>query len=78
MRHSTGQFTALDDSIADTVKQAQLNLKIYARTRELFGADGSAYGYSFEKAREQATLDVTGEFATDDVEVAKSKSTESS
>jgi hypothetical protein len=64
MSNSNGKFTTLDHSIAVTVKQAQLNRKIEARTRELFGVDGSAYGYSLEEAREQALLDVMGETAT--------------
>lgn len=68
MSESTGKFAVLDDSIADTVKQAQLNSKIEARTRELFGMDGSAYGYSREEAREQATLEVLGEPDSEDVE----------
>lgn len=57
---STGLFAALDRSIADTAKQAQLDTKIFARMRELMRENGLAYDYSEEKALEQAMLEVTG------------------
>ncbi len=60
MRDSVEQFIELENSIADTVQQAQQELRINARTQELLRVDGAAYGYSPEKAREQATLDVMG------------------
>lgn len=60
MKDSTGQFAALDRSIADTAEQTQLSSKIYARMRELMRKNGLAYGYSEEEALEQATLEVTG------------------
>ena len=60
MKDSTGQFAALDRSIADTAEQTQLDSKIYTRMRELMRKNGLAYGYSEEEALEQATLEVTG------------------
>ena len=66
MSESTGQFRTLDDSIADRIRQARLDRRIEARTRELFGTDGSKYGNSREEAREQATLDVMAEAAQKD------------
>jgi hypothetical protein len=60
VKDSTGQFAALDRSIADTAKQTRLDARIYARMRELMRKNGLAYGYSEEDALEQATLEVTG------------------
>ena len=60
VKDSTGQFAALDRSIADTARQTQLDAKIYTRMRELMRRNGLAYGYSEEEALEQATLEVTG------------------
>ena len=60
VKDSANQFIELEISIAETVQQAQRNPKIYARAQELLRVDGSTYGYSEEKAREQATLDVMG------------------
>ena len=60
MNDSVDQFTELENSIAETVQQTQQEQKIYARAQELLHVDGSTYGYSQEKAREQATLEVLG------------------
>ena len=60
MIYSGDQFIELENSIAETVQQAQQKLKIDARTQELLRVNGSAYDYSQGKAREQATLEVTG------------------
>ena len=60
MTDSDDQFIELENSIDDTVRQAQQELRINTRTQELLRVDGAAYSYSPEKAREQATLDVKG------------------
>ena len=60
MTDSTGQFAALDRSIADTAKKTKLDTRIYERVRELMRKNGLAYGYSEEDALEQATLELTG------------------
>ena len=51
---------SLDDSLAESARLAKLDIEIDARTRELFGTDGSEFGYSREEAREQAKLEVLG------------------
>ena len=60
MSDSVDQFIELENSIAETVQEAQQKQRIYARAQELLRVDGANYGYSQEKAREQATLDVMG------------------
>ena len=63
MKKFDEQIITLEKSIAETVQRAQDKLKIGARTQELLRADGSAYNYSSEKARQQATIDVLGTYA---------------
>lgn len=60
MSDSCEQFSELENSIAETVRQAQQKLRINARTQELLREDGATYKYSSEQAREQATIDVLG------------------
>ena len=60
MNESTDLFAALDRSIEDTAERAQLESRIYRRVRSLMREHGLAYGYSREKALEQATLEITG------------------
>lgn len=60
MSDSCEQFSELENSIAETVRQAQQKLRINARTQELLRVDGATYNYSSEQAREQATIDVLG------------------
>lgn len=63
MSESTDQFDALDRSIADTASQVKISTRIHTRMRELLRENGLAYGYSQEKALEQATLEITGAHA---------------
>lgn len=58
MRDSNDLFAALDRSIADLVKRAQLDTKIYARVRALMREHGLKYGYSKDEALEQAISEV--------------------
>ena len=60
MSDTKGQFVALDRSIANTASQVKLSTKIQARMRELMRENGLSYGYSQEKALEQATIELTG------------------
>ena len=61
---------SLDDSLAESARLAKLDVEIDARTRELFGTDGSEFGYSREEAREQAKAEVLGGCETTDWEDA--------
>lgn len=63
MSDSDDIFGALDRSIADMVKRTQLDTKIYARVRALMRENGLTYGYSEDKAYEQAALEVRGGIA---------------
>lgn len=60
MSDSCELFGELENSIAETVRQAQQELRIKARTQELLRVDGPAYNYSSEQARQQATIEVLG------------------
>ena len=60
MNESTGQFAALDRSIADTARQTKLDTRIYARVRQLMRENGLSYDYNEEEALEQAKLEVAG------------------
>ena len=51
-------FAALDRSVADTVKRAQLETEIYTRVRALMREHGLNYGYGEDDALEQAKLEV--------------------
>ena len=46
---------SLDDSLAESARLAKLDIEIDARTRELFGTDGSEFGYSREEANARLT-----------------------
>jgi G:T-mismatch repair DNA endonuclease (very short patch repair protein) len=60
MSDSNDLFSALDRSIAEMVKRAQLDTKICARVRTLMRENGLTYGYSEDEALEQAIFEVTG------------------
>jgi hypothetical protein len=61
MTDALNHVITLDDSIADTVRQTRLTLRINARTQELLRDNAAAYDYSPDKAREQAIADVSSD-----------------
>ena len=66
MNDATGTFAALDRSIEDTVERAKLEARIHSRARTLMRENGLAHDYDENEALEQATLEVTGSFHTDE------------
>jgi len=66
MTDAVNKFIADDIAASEARQKARQQQRIDARTQELLRVSGSKYGYSPEKAREQATRDVMGPPAYED------------
>jgi hypothetical protein len=63
---AVNKFIEDDLAAADALRKKKQRHRIDARTQELLRVNGSEYGFSPEKAREQATADVMGPPAYED------------
>ncbi len=66
MTDAVNKFIADDIAASEARQKARQQQRIDARTQELLRVSGSKYGYSPEKAREQATREVMGPPAYED------------
>ncbi len=66
MTDAVNKFIADDIAASEARQQARQQQRIDGRTQELLRVSGSKYGYSTERAREQATREVMGPPAYED------------
>ena len=66
MTDAVNKFIADDIAASETRQKARQQQRIDGRTQELLRVSGSKYGYSTERAREQATREVIGPPAYED------------